>query len=60
MPEMYICIAVYINSVHPFTDYRQPFPYWNQIKDISRNLVEYYCKCCILIDYATRYLFVDR
>ena len=27
---------------------------------ISRNLVEYYCKCWILIAYATRYLFVDR
>ena len=26
----------------------------------SRNLVEYYCKCCNLIDYATRYLFVDK
>ena len=26
----------------------------------SRNLVEHYCKCCILIGYATRYLFVDR
>ena len=26
----------------------------------SRNLVEYYCQCCILIGYATHYLFVDR
>ena len=27
---------------------------------ISKNLVEFYFKCCILIGYATRYLFVDR
>ena len=27
---------------------------------ISRNLIEYCCKCCILIGYATRYLFVVR
>ena len=25
----------------------------------SKNLLVYYCKCCILIGYATRYLFVD-
>ena len=27
---------------------------------ICRNLVEYYYKCCILIGYATHYLFVDK
>ena len=32
----------------------------NTLITISRNLVEYYCKCCMLIGYATRYLFVDR
>ena len=26
----------------------------------SKNLVVYYCKCCNLIGYATRYLFVNR
>ena len=32
----------------------------NNVMRISRNLVEYYCKCCILIGYATRYLFVVK
>ena len=27
---------------------------------ISKNLLVYYCKCCNLIGYATRYLFVNR
>ena len=26
----------------------------------SKNLLVYYCKCCNLIGYATRYLFVNR
>ena len=30
------------------------------INCISKNLHVYYCKCCNLIDYATRYLFVNR
>ena len=29
------------------------------ITTFSRNLVKYCCKCCILIGYANRYLFVD-
>ena len=27
---------------------------------ISKNVLVYYCKCCNLIGYATRYLFVNR
>ena len=27
---------------------------------ISKNLVEFYCKCCILIGYATRYLLANN
>ena len=26
----------------------------------SKNLVEYYCKCCNVICYGTHYLFVNR
>ena len=26
----------------------------------SKNLVEFYCKCCILIGYATCYLLANR
>ena len=26
----------------------------------SKNIVVYYCKCCNLIGYGTRYLFVNR
>ena len=28
--------------------------------DISRIILVYYCKCCNLIGYSTRYLFLDR
>ena len=28
------------------------------IYTLSKNLVVYYCKCCNLIGYATRYVFV--
>ena len=31
-----------------------------ELTHISKNLVEYYCKCYILIGYATRYLFASR
>ena len=34
--------------------------YYNTIICISKNSVVYYCKCCNLIGYATRYLFVNR
>ena len=27
---------------------------------ISRIILVYYCKCCNLIGYSTRYLFLDR
>ena len=33
--------------------------YYIYIYIFSKNLLVYYCKCCNLIGYATRYLFVN-
>ena len=32
---------------------------YHKLTSISKNVLVYYCKCCILIGYATRYLFVN-
>ena len=58
-PYSLYCIYEYLKdflSVHKLDP-----KFWRiNLCNISRIILVYYCKCCNLIGYSTRYLFLDR
>ena len=56
--------TVYLRDFSSFIRYsKNTSLYWGWRKskwDYSRIILIYYCKCCNLIGYSTRYLFLDR
>ena len=57
--KMFLCFIHAGLNQYPF-DFKWDVILLSYHACISNNLVVYYCKCCNLIGYATRYLFVNR